>query len=172
MFISHRNKTSGTYYLIGCIIIITVICLILFTIQFLIRKLESFKGYSDISYPDLDTLVFAHENDSMHNIYIDIGCYNGETIEHFIHFFPESANYDIITFEPEPSNYELCRQTLQQEKYKKYSITILPFAVWIRNEQVFFQINRGRQSRINGNVVTGKFSYSFLTLIFSYLISK
>jgi FkbM family methyltransferase len=95
------------------------------------------------------------QNSSIHYIYIDIGCFNGETIEHFIHFMPNSSIYDIITFEPDPHNYKLCKQRLTQKKYTNINITILQKVVWIRDEKVFFRTNRGRYSRITTNK-TGK----------------
>lgn len=158
MVFLHRDKIDVRYR-ICWIISFIFICFILSVILFSTRKPSNKTKllndtFPNLSYSDLYRLTLEHENDSLHKIYIDIGCYNGETIEHFIHFFPDSITYDIITFEPEPSNYELCKKTLQQDKYKDYSITILPFAVWVRNERVFFQTNQGRKSRINGNVVS------------------
>jgi FkbM family methyltransferase len=88
-------------------------------------------------------------------IYIDIGCFDGETIEHFIYFNPNSSFYDIITFEPDPNNYQLCKQRLTQPKYSNLNIIFIQKVVWIRDEKVFFRINHGRKSRINLNV-TGK----------------
>jgi hypothetical protein len=81
-------------------------------------------------------------------IYIDIGCYNAETIEHFIRFYSESQSAEMIVFEPEPTNYQLCQHRLQQAKYSDYRIKFLPKVVWTRNEKVAFQINRGRFSRM------------------------
>jgi len=97
---------------------------------------------------ETDTLVSNGQNSSTHFIYIDIGCFNGETIEHFLHFIPNSRVYDIITFEPDPYNYELCKQRLIQKKYADINITILQKVVWIRDEKVFFRTDRGRYSRI------------------------
>ena len=96
-----------------------------------------------------------NRNPSTRYIYIDIGCFNGETIEHFLHFVPNSTQYDIITFEPDPFNYRLCEQRLRQKKYANYSITILQQVVWIRDEKVAFQTDLGRFSRIQKNQ-TGK----------------
>jgi len=153
----HRDIINIRYR-IGLFFSFIILCLILLFMLLSTRKINE----SDLTkrYPELDELFLRHQNDSIHNIYIDIGCYNGETIEHFIHFTPDSISYDIITFEPEPANYELCKQRLKQDKYKQYSITILPFAAWIRNEPIFYQINRGRQSRINGNIVSSKINLS------------
>ena len=129
-------------YQLCLIIIILLIILTFFTMilmfAFLLPKLEVF-----------------HRNPSTRHIYIDIGCFNGETIEHFLHFVPNSSQYDIITFEPDPSNYRLCERRLRQKKYANYSITILQKVVWIRDEKVAFQTTLGRFSRIHSNK-TGK----------------
>ena len=90
---------------------------------------------------------------AVHHIYVDVGCSNGETIEHFIHFHPNSSLYDIITFEPDPYNYQLCKQVLAKEKYKDFNIIIIPRVAWVRNEKVFFTTNRGQQSRITANTL-------------------
>ncbi|CAF1218692.1 unnamed protein product [Rotaria magnacalcarata] len=94
---------------------------------------------------NLDETVL--EKNSTH-IYIDIGCFDGETIEHFIYFTPNSILYDIITFEPDPINYQLCKKKLKQKQFENYSITIIPKVVWLRNEKVPFLINHGENSRI------------------------
>ncbi|CAF1152616.1 unnamed protein product [Adineta steineri] len=85
-------------------------------------------------------------------IYIDIGCFNGETIEYFIHFTMNSAFYEIYTFEPDPDNYRLCKQRLSQRKYRNFNIKIIQKVAWIRDERVYFRTERGRQSRISLNV--------------------
>src|SRR5690606_6598691 len=77
-----------------------------------------------------------------------------ETIEHFIHFTPNSLFYDIITFEPDPTNYRLCKQRLTQKKYSNYNIIIIPKVVWIRNEKVFYQTNCGQRCRMESKKST------------------
>ncbi|CAF5060898.1 unnamed protein product, partial [Rotaria sp. Silwood1] len=42
--------------------------------------------------------------------------------------------YDIITFEPDPINYQLCKQRLKEKKYMNINIIILQKIVWIRDE--------------------------------------
>jgi FkbM family methyltransferase len=96
-----------------------------------------------------DEIVLHVHNDTKHYIYIDIGCFNGETIEHFIHFNPDSINYDIITFEPDPRNYQLCKRRLTQNKYRNYNIIIIPKIVWIRDEKLSYKIDLGQRSRID-----------------------
>ncbi|CAF0977884.1 unnamed protein product [Adineta steineri] len=123
-------------------------------------------SFSISTYPeilqtyDVHRLKYLSENESMtyniyrnkiNYIYIDIGCFNGETIEHFIHFTPQSILYDIITFEPDPINYQLCKQKLSQAKYRDYNIFIIPKVVWIYNGKISYQINRGQKSGIYNN---------------------
>ena len=107
------------------------------------EEMKSNEGSNTFEFLPSDLL-----NLTSNYIYIDIGCYNAETIEHFIHFYPESKSAEIIAFEPEPTNYQLCQHRLQQAKYSNYKIRFLQKAVWIRNEKVSFQINRGRFSRM------------------------
>ncbi|CAF1175018.1 unnamed protein product [Rotaria sordida] len=118
-------------------------------------KSLSISDYSNILDNDDDddneTVILKNYNHSIHHIYIDIGCFNGETVEHFIHFTPNSLLYDIITFEPDPINYRLCKKQLKQKKYQNYNIIIIRKAVWIHDEKVPFQINRGQRSRIDLN---------------------
>lgn len=95
------------------------------------------------------TLYLNIHNHSTHHIYIDIGCFNGDTVENFIYFTPNSHLYDIIVFEPDPFNYELCAKRLMQEKYQNYSIIIIPQVVWIRNELVDYEIGLGDKSRLH-----------------------
>lgn len=130
--------------------------IILLTYPFLLEKLTS--NTLDEPLQIQDKIILSNqENHSIHHIYIDIGCFNGETIEHFIHFTPNSRLYDIITFEPDPLNYQLCRQRLQDPKYRHLNITILQTVAWIKDEKISFRTERGRQSRINTHP-TGMFN--------------
>ncbi len=140
------------------------ICLIFILLIFLIISLN--KLFSTSTYSDFDTLAIYNVykstylssdenmvlniyNQSRYHMYIDVGCFNGETIEHFIHFNPNSLIYDIITFEPDPINYEICKRILSQDKYRNYNIFIIPKVVWIRDEKVSYQIDLGQRSRID-----------------------
>lgn len=142
------------------------ICLIFILLIFLIISLN--KLFSTSTYSDFDTLAIYNVykstylssdenmvlniyNQSRYHMYIDVGCFNGETIEHFLHFIPNSTFYNIIIFEPDPQNYKLCQRRLRQKKYANIHIIILQKVVWIRDEKVFFHTNRGRSSRIHLN---------------------
>jgi len=110
--------------------------------------LESYNVHQSTFLSPNESIALNIHNRSTHFIYIDIGCFNGETVEFFIHFNPNSTLYDIITFEPDPVNYKLCKQKLSQPKYKNYNIIIIPKAVWIHNGKVSYHIGRGKKSRI------------------------
>lgn len=119
-------------------------------IALLVPQTEEIEHTTDTS-TDASTVEFLPSdllNLTSDYIYIDIGCYNAETIEHFIHFYPESKSAEIIAFEPEPTNYQLCQHRLQRTNYSHYKITFLQKAVWTRNEAVSFQTDRGRLSRM------------------------
>ena len=87
-------------------------------------------------------------NQSIHRFYVDVGCFNAQSIEQFIYFTPDSHLFDIFTFEPDPENYHLCKKRLEQEKFRNHNIFIIPRVVWIRNEKVLYQLNKGPFSRV------------------------
>ena len=122
------------------------------------EKLEIYSIYHSKYLLNDENIIFNIYNQSINHIYIDIGCFNGETIEHFIHFNANSQIYDIITFEPDPTNYHICKHRLSQKKYRNYNIIIIPKVVWIRNEKVSYQTGYGHKSRID----LSKTSKSFL----------
>ena len=138
------------------IVIILTFSITLFMIAILLPEKSIIAEENDISTLDSELFLSNLLKSSSNYIYIDIGCFNGETIEHFLHFVPNSARYDIITFEPDPLNYQLCKQRLSQKKYAHMNIIILQKVVWIRNEKVSFQTDYGRLSRIQMNE-TGKY---------------
>ncbi|CAF3374888.1 unnamed protein product [Rotaria socialis] len=117
----------------------------LFSVMHLLQSLFIIEDSDTLLNNSIDESVF--KRNSTH-IYIDIGCFDGETVEHFIYFTPNSILYDIITFEPDPINYQLCKKKLKQKQFENYSITIIPKVVWLRNEKVPFLINHGENSRI------------------------
>lgn len=161
LYKNKRNKYQQHYSYPRIYLI--CICIFIFLIFFLINSIQLFSksNYSDVveNYAvsqSTNSVTYEHlilniKNQSIHHIYIDIGCFNGETIEHFIHFNSDSYTYDIIAFEPDPVNYRICKRRLSQKKYRKYNIIIIPKVVWIRNEKVLYQIDRGHQSRIHMN---------------------
>ncbi|CAF2778284.1 unnamed protein product [Rotaria sp. Silwood2] len=144
-----KLRRRYSFYRLSLTLIFILIFMIFSTI--ILFKSLSTSDYFNVlkNYDKNKTLILKTYNESTHYIYIDIGCFNGETVEHFIHFTPNSSLYDIITFEPDPANYELCTKQLKQQKYQNYNITIISKAAWIRNEKVPFQINRGQRSRID-----------------------
>jgi hypothetical protein len=113
------------------------------------NRLEQRTRHEHMSaFVDDEPIVLKAHNDSIHYIYIDIGCFDGESIEHFLWFVDNSSIYTIITFEPDPDNYRLCEQTLRQEKYSHMNIVISRRAVWIRDEEILFRAGQGSKSRI------------------------
>ncbi|CAF2768413.1 unnamed protein product [Rotaria sp. Silwood2] len=112
-----RSKTKEQFrqrhyiHHISTTIILTIFASILFIITLFMYLFLSGKSRSSITNDTVhadDEIILRNRNEySIHHIYIDIGCFNGETIEHFLHFIPDSIFYDIITFEPDPDNYQL-----------------------------------------------------------------
>lgn len=151
----NKKGLCRRYFFQICILISLIIIISIFFMKNLSIFNHLFKKskpseVSTISTSDIDIIL---PRKSMNYIYIDIGCFNGETIEHFLHFTPDSQNYTIITFEPDPHNYQLCKQRLTQKKYSNINIIILQKVVWIRDEKVYFRANRGRYSRITTNKI-------------------
>jgi FkbM family methyltransferase len=160
VLLRRRYHISSIFRVIASLLLSTILCA-LFLSKLSIEKyhrLEIYDVHHSRSYLADEPIPINIHNHSNHLIYIDVGCFNGDTIEYFIHFNSLSYLYDIITFEPDPHNYELCRQRLSQEKYRSFNIIIIPKIVWIRNEKVAFRIHQGHRSRIqfndsNGNVL-------------------
>jgi hypothetical protein len=157
-------KKKPQYYQICLLCTFLVLSILIFSIRNLINyfstrtyseTLQIYNVYKSAYLSSDNEIALNLHNHTIHYIYIDIGCFNGETVEHFLHFTPNSNIYEIITFEPDPQNYQLCKQRLIQTKYKNINITILQKVVWIRDEKVFFRTNRGKHSRITSNK-TGK----------------
>ncbi len=151
-------KKKPQYYQICLICTFLVLSILIFSIRNLINyfstrtyseTLQIYNVYKSAYLSSDNEIALNLHNHTIHYIYIDIGCFNGETIEHFIYFNLNSINYDIITFEPDPINYQLCKQRLTQEKYRNYNIIIIPKVVWIRNEKISYHIDLGQRSRID-----------------------
>jgi len=151
-----KKKRRYRYYRIclTCIFLFIFIVNLIYlfsTTKYYSDQFEIYSVYNSTILLSDDNIVLNIYNQSIYHIYIDIGCFNGETIEHFIHFNPNSSIYNIITFEPDPVNYYICKKRLTQTKYRNYNIIIIPKVVWIRNEKVSYQIDRGQRSRIDLN---------------------
>ncbi|CAF1313095.1 unnamed protein product [Adineta ricciae] len=112
---------------------------------------QSFSPEDTFVGNQVEELIPSHIRHSIRHIYIDIGCFNGETIEYFLYFTPNSEAYEIYTFEPDPNNYFLCKKRLSQPKFAKYKINIIRKVAWIHDEKVLYRTERGRQSRISLN---------------------
>ncbi len=155
LYMNKKNKYRRRYYhyriCLPCIFIFIflLISINLFSTTKYLDTLDIYSVYNSSVLLSDDDIVLNIYNQSIYHIYIDIGCFNGETIEHFIHFNPNSLIYNIITFEPDPINYQICKNRLTQIKYQNYNIIIIPKVVWIRNEKVFYKTDRGQRSRID-----------------------
>jgi hypothetical protein len=155
---SKKKNSYQQYYQIYLLCILLVFIILILSIINLIdyfstrtyfETLQIYNVHKSTYLSSDKEIVFHLHNHTIHYIYIDIGCFNGETIEHFIYFNPDSINYDIITFEPDPINYQLCKNRLTQDKYQNYHIFIIPKIVWIRNEKLSYYIDHGQRSRID-----------------------
>lgn len=113
---------------------------------------NSLQTYATISNFSNGIFPLNIYNQSSYRLYVDIGCFNGDSIEQFIHFTPDSLYYDIFTFEPDPENYHLCKKRLQGERFRKHNIFLIPKVVWIKDEKVRYRINKGIESRIETDV--------------------
>ena len=146
--LQQRRYVKQMYIAIIFILIVSIFFIINFFVSFLLSE-KSMISEINISY-GTDTGMVV--NYPIRHIYVDIGCFNAETIDHFLHFTPNSALYEIYTFEPDPDNYRLCKKRLSLKKYSKLNIIILQKVVWIRDTTVYYRAERGRQSRISLNI--------------------
>ncbi|CAF0846441.1 unnamed protein product [Adineta steineri] len=131
------------------------------------NKSLSIINISEINmYPSHKTNYFDYEpylnsnNTSMQTtnrtrrfFYIDLGCFDGRDIDHFLHFHKNEAlslgNLYIITFEPDPINYPVCKS--KQTLPKSVNRTVYNAAVWIKNGKVRYATERGQKSRVDKN---------------------
>lgn len=146
-----RRFSSQLKMLLSLILLISLLLIVTINaFEFLPDRLGAIDTNHLYDFAD-DAIVLNPKQHPHQYVYIDVGCFKGETVEHFIHFNNESALYDIITFEPDPDNYRLCRRALKQKKYAHLNIIILHKVAWIRDGTVSFQTERGSESRINLN---------------------
>lgn len=82
---------------------------------------------------------------SDNEIYIDLGAYNGDTVQEFIEY---AGNYtQIIAVEPDRKNFKkLIRNTEHLENFKAFNA-----AAWNKNSSVKFSSKHGRQSAVDSN---------------------
>ena len=138
-----------TLFMLIVVILSAKIFIVLDSLPVSPDQLETYRFLNSIPSASNMSMLLNIHNHPLHHIYIDIGCYNGETVEHFIHFTPNSSLYDIIIFEPDPENFRICKHRLTQEKYRQFNMIFIPSAVWVRDEQVYYRAGHGTTSRID-----------------------
>lgn len=79
-------------------------------------------------------------------VFVQAGCYIGDTVEEFIRFRGNNPNDVIYTFEGDSVNYEISKQNL--EKYPNVHLSQL--GLWDKEDVLFFSDGRGPRSRVKG----------------------
>ena len=109
-------------------------------------------GYYDYE-PYLGHTIEIVHNKSRRYFYLDLGCFDGRDIDHFIHFHAEdiakNGTLNIIAFEPDPINFSACRS--RQRKHTTIPITIYDTAVWTSSGKVRYATEKGQKSKIDPN---------------------
>lgn len=109
-------------------------------------------GYYDYE-PYFINHTVTPQNRTHRFFYLDLGCFDGRDIDHFIHFHGEdiakNGTLNIIAFEPDPINFSACRST--QRKHPSVPITIYDTAVWTEAGKVRYATEKGQKSKIDPN---------------------
>lgn len=109
-------------------------------------------GYYDYE-PFLINQTVLPQNRTHRFFYLDLGCFDGRDIDHFIHFHAEdilkNGTLNIIAFEPDPINFSACRSV--QRKHPNIPITIYDTAIWTEAGKVRFATEKGQKSKIDPN---------------------
>ena len=79
-------------------------------------------------------------------VFVQAGCFIGDTVEEFIKFRGNNPNDVIYTFEGDPINYEISKRNL--EKYSNVYVSKL--GLWDKDDILFFSSGRGPRSRVMG----------------------
>lgn len=83
----------------------------------------------------------------MKKIFIDLGFNKGQSVKFFYDLIPDSSEYEIHAFEPDPSNFKSFENFNDVNFYKK--------AAWIRNGVVKFYLgSESFASTINSSKIT------------------
>ena len=83
----------------------------------------------------------------MKKIFIDLGFNKGQSVKFFYNLIPDSAEYEIHAFEPDPSNFKSFENFNDVNFYKK--------AAWIRDGVVKFYLgSESFASTINSSKIT------------------
>ena len=94
---------------------------------------------------DLVELVSLESSPSSKEVYLDLGAYNGDTIEEFLEL--TNNNYkQIIALEPDTKNFKKLQKNIET---KEIANTILVNkGIWKENTTLFFSNSGGRQSTL------------------------
>ena len=79
--------------------------------------------------------IFAQHN--IKNIFIDLGCYYGKSLNYFIDTLKINQNWQIYAFEPNPLIDN--EKHIKDLKNKNLDITIYKKAAWIKNDKLLFK---------------------------------
>jgi FkbM family methyltransferase len=79
-------------------------------------------------------------------VFVQAGCYIGDTVEEFIRFRGDNPNDIIYSFEGDSVNYEISKHNL--EKYP--NVFLEKLGLWDKDDVLFFSDGRGPRSRVQG----------------------
>lgn len=98
-------------------------------------------GFCGITYFD-----FPAFKPSEDEVFIDCGCYNGETVFDFLNW--NKGKYrKIYAFEPDSNNYEICQEQLKDVQ----NISLIKSGLWKSNTNVSFSEDSNDSSKITKN---------------------
>ena len=86
----------------------------------------------------------------MRKIYLDLGANNGETINQFIRSVPESNEFEIFAFEPNPVFWK---------KLEMLGSNLIRKAVWTENKMINFYVGHDNGSTVCLDKTTGDIDY-------------
>lgn len=100
------------------------------------------KRYSSSNYPYQEQ-YFGPDfiNPELNEIYVDAGCYTGDTIQRFTQFCGPKGYRKIYGFEPHPDNFKIAETNI--EKWGIESVTITNESVWDSETELSFLLEYG-----------------------------
>lgn len=83
--------------------------------------------------------------------FIDVGCFDGRDIDHFIHFhwqeIKQKGKLQIFAFDADPINFSACKSA--EKRHPRISHTFIDSAAWIEDGIVEYSFEKGQRSRID-----------------------
>lgn len=101
-------------------------------------------------------------------IFVQAGCYTGDTVEAFIRFRNHNPDDIIYTFEGDGANYAISKKNLEQ--YKNVSLHFM--GLWEKEDTVYFLNNGGDDSRIVSDRLTAEVKTLQVTSLDSFFADK